>query len=152
MNPDGTDLVRLDNRICPDQRGQIGFKWIPWPWIPHGSVSWSPDGSRIAFSCGDSYIYLVEPSGENQEALRACDSQVSTLSWSRDEKHIAFACGNRYKALYMINIGDGKVTGITDESGGPSDVQPSWSPDGTKIVFSSNLYGRSDIYVIEVEP
>lgn len=157
MKSDGTELTRLDNRICPDPRTEYGSKGH---WVPHRSLAWSPDGTRIAFTCGDSYLYLVDPSGTNQTSLYACDDPIASPTWSPDSMRVAFTCGLSMTSysLYVINIVDGEVTRITDERPDeiqPYDLNPSWSPDGSQVTFASNVdgvEGRFDIYVIEVEP
>ena len=157
MKSDGAELTRLDNRICPDPRTEYGSDRH---WVPHRSLAWSPDGTRIAFTCGDSYLYLVDPSGTNQTSLYACDDPIASPTWSPDSMRVAFTCGLSMTSysLHMINIVDGEVTRITNER--PDyiqsyDLNPSWSPDGSQVAFASNVdgvEGRFDIYVIEVEP
>ena len=154
MKSDGTEMTRLDNRICPDPWTEYGSKGHR---VPHRSLAWSPDGTRIAFTCGDSYLYLVDPSGLNQTSLYACDDPIASPTWSPDNMLVAFACGlsvNSYY-LYMINIVDGEVTRITDERPDdiqPYDLNPSWSPDGSEIAFTSHIDGGIDIFVIGVAP
>lgn len=154
MKSDGTELTRLDNRICPDPWTEYGSRGHR---VPHRSLAWSPDGSRIAFTCGDSFLYLVDPSGTNQTSLYACDAPIASPTWSPDGMRVAFTCGHSMTSysLHVINIVDGEVTRITDERPDdiqPYDLNPSWSPDGGRIAFASHVDGDFDIYVIEVEP
>ena len=153
VNSDGTELVRLDNRICPALWSELGHGRAL---APHRSVSWSPDGKRIAFTCGDSYLHLVDPSGDNQTSLYACADPISSPTWSPDGDHVAFSCGPErgFYELFKIRIIDGEVTRIPDTKLGRRvpGVQPSWSADGDAIAFSSNMDGGLGIYVIKVEP
>lgn len=51
--------------------------------------------------------------------------------------------------LYVMNAdGTGQIR-LTD--GQRKDSEPSWSPDGKKIVFSSSINGQRDIYVINAD-
>lgn len=51
--------------------------------------------------------------------------------------------------LYTLPITGGKATRIT--SGQAFDAQPRWSPDGTRIVFTSDRSGAENVWVVEAD-
>ena len=57
-----------------------------------GSVDWSPDGWRLAFSerDGKRQIYVVSPTGGEPVQLTAVDSGVSDFRWSPDRASIGY--------------------------------------------------------------
>jgi Tol biopolymer transport system component len=122
-----------------------------------GHPSWSPDGTKIAFSSerdgteeSRNYeIYVMNLDGSGQTRLTdEPDADDFQPSWSPDGTKIAFV---RDSDIYVMNANDGSgQTRLTDEPDA-SNFFPSWSPDGTKIAFSSERDGNSDIYVMNAD-
>ena len=78
-------------------------------------------------------------------------------SWSPDGKKIAYAsCRNGVQNIWVveISISEGKpvpgskLTNLT--TGDFIDETPSWSPDGERIVFSSNRNGKPGLFIVEL--
>ena len=71
-----------------------------------------------------------------------------------DEKQIIVFASNRdtndtnYE-IYSINLHGGNETRLTNNL--TNDQFPSWSPDGTKIVFGSNRDGNYEIYTMDAD-
>jgi Tol biopolymer transport system component/tRNA A-37 threonylcarbamoyl transferase component Bud32 len=51
--------------------------------------------------------------------------------------------------ILVLRIDGGTTVDLTNDPG--SDQSPAWSPDGTRIAFSSNRSGNSDIYVMNTD-
>src|SRR5919107_15160 len=51
--------------------------------------------------------------------------------------------------LYTLPIGGGKATRVT--SGPPFDAQPRWSPDGKRVVFTSDRTGSENLWVVDAD-
>src|SRR6185295_7840670 len=51
--------------------------------------------------------------------------------------------------IYIMNLDNSEVTRLTNNS--VYDGEPAWSPDGTKIAFTSTRDGNSDIYVMNAD-
>ncbi|HEV2216361.1 MAG TPA: DPP IV N-terminal domain-containing protein [Candidatus Dormibacteraeota bacterium] len=51
--------------------------------------------------------------------------------------------------LYLLDVATGHVRDLTPD--GAWNVDPSWSPDGTRIAFQSTRDGRDNVYVMNVQ-
>ena len=132
--------------------------------------SWSPDGERIAFSSWDGEvknfvitfdIYVMDADGGNQLNLTNNPFDDRHPSWSADSERIAFASAReghfRSKfgitdEIYVIDADGGNLQRLTKNR--KNDWQPSWSPDGERIAFSSDRKGdfeNFEIYVMDTD-
>ncbi len=127
--------------------------------------SWSRDGTRIAFMlrpAGQFEIWVMDADGGNQKQLvttRAGDNIGP--SWSPDgSKILFFSTRSGSYDIYVIDA-DGRnerrlTTNTVPIVKGTVPVvsgHPDWSPDGSKIVFSSNRATRKSfqIYVMDAD-
>ena len=121
----------------------------------HPSVS--RDGTRVAFSSsrdGNFAIYLVGVDGEGLRRLTFSPGDDSEPAWSPDGSKIVFVRGSDgtneghanqstcASEIYVVNIPNlvsGGVGAGEEEplTGGLGGTDPAWSPDGTRIAFSS---------------
>jgi TolB protein len=106
--------------------------------------AWSPDGRTIAFARqehGPQTIYLTRPDGSATQRL----TMGRSPSWSPDGKKIAFALGD---SIYRIGI-DGQ--GRTRVVGGLVHPLVRWSPDGRKLLYTSDSYPAADAWVADID-
>lgn len=129
---------------------------------------WSPDGEKIAFHANpaghwDIFVYNLV----TDEITRVTDSLDDDVlfDWAADSQSGVMTTGPlRNMTLSRINVESGEMTpltrleDVTDENGivrTPSgmleDWHPTFSPDGSQIVFSSDRSGASDIYTINAD-
>ena len=111
MSADGTELRSFEEGVNPD---------------------WSPDGTTIAFDNG-TRTFVFEPDGATG---RRFIGDGTAPAWSPDGTRIAvddLVTQNQTDIFTLSPNGGGRVN-ITDNAM-RADREPSWSPDGSQMVF-----------------
>jgi TolB protein len=117
------------------------------------SPAWSPNGQEIAFvsdRSGRPMLYVMDRDGSNTRRITYDFAYVGTPSWSPKGDRIAFAAmddGNNFNIYTTAPDGSEPVRLTT----GGSNENPTWSPDGRFIAFSSTRGGSADIYVMRAD-
>jgi uncharacterized repeat protein (TIGR01451 family) len=141
MNADGSNVRRLTDRLCQS----------------HNPV-WSPDGTKIAFLCGlRSYaeVWVMNADGSNPQRLTVDDANVfnedAALGWSPDSTRLVYAKYNNTNAskgnIYTVNVNTKQIVQVTNKD--TASHAPAWSPDGSKIAFSTYIDGSYDIVTVD---
>jgi TolB protein len=120
-------------------------------------IAVSPDGTRIAYSEleGQSHfqhfeLHVADLDGGDHDQLTDDDTGDGSPAWSPDGERVAFVsnrapsarclfhdCAGYTNEIYAMDADGGDVTRLTET---PHDeASPSWSADGTKIVYSRIL-------------
>jgi TolB protein len=130
--------------------------------ITAGFTSWdngwaySPDSKQIAFTSdrdGNWEIYTMDTSGGNIVRLTENPAQDGWPWWTADGKHILFTSDRDGSwQIYIMNPDGSNVqelTHIPDRT----NLYPAVSPDGKKVVFSSQVTATNegDIYIMNID-
>jgi Tol biopolymer transport system component len=107
-------------------------------------LSWSPDGSKLAYISFSS-IFIIDGNTFNQVKIPVDGIYVgSRPSWSPDGTRIAYCVGpglgdpmpEESTHIWVMNSDGTNRINLTANR--RYSFNPSWSPDGTRITFSSN--------------
>jgi Tol biopolymer transport system component len=147
VRPDGTDLHKLTDIVTVEHAGESNFLDIL------GQPAWSPDSSRIAFTCpfkGMSEICVANTDGSDARVIT--ESPVGpdrTPAWSPDGRIALTRFGDTSHAQIIVVNEDG--TGLHELKTGHFDFGPAWSPDGSKIAFQRRTDGQDDVFVMNAD-
>jgi len=99
--------------------------------------AWSPDGSRIAWHCGDS-ICVMNANGNNRIEL-ASGLGGRLPQWSPNGQWLAFgAFAGLHEDVFFVPATGGTPINLTNNPA--VDLGPSWSADSSEIVFETNRH------------
>ena len=121
MNADGSGARRLTNHPGRDE-----------------APAWSPDGQRLAFVSdrdgSPAGIYWMALDGRNVQRL--INAPAGWPTWSRRNVLVFTRPSGSRLSLFSADLGASGVRQITPSGGGDDDA-PAFSPDGSRLAFSS---------------
>ncbi len=139
MNPDGSDPKQLTD--------DPSFDACP---------SFGPGGSLIAFCSNRSgafEIWLMDAAGGQERPLTALEGNATFSDISPAGQRVVF-CGSPKGAaegdhdIWVVNV-DGTGLAQLTKTPGEDDCNPAWSPDGSKVLFTSNRGGSPEVWVMD---
>lgn len=131
----------------------------------NGGPFLSPDGSRVIFRSDRKekdrlQLYVINADGTGERALTDNDKWVYWAPyWHPDGKHVIYTAADHSDPLarpnydlYWMAVAGGKATRLTFAPG--QDVLPVFSPDGKRVMWTSNRDGRgpTQLYVADFVP
>jgi dipeptidyl aminopeptidase/acylaminoacyl peptidase len=132
------------------------------------SPRWSPDGKRLAFISAREekpQLFVMSPFGGEPERLTENKGGVRAIAWSPDGKSIAFVADQeptaeeekrikekddaivvdtnyKFSRLWVLDLATKKARLLATGEMMASD--PQWSPDGTRLAFTTNPTPKAD--------
>ena len=113
---------------------------------------WSPDGSQIVFQFRKKDAEAIEmEADEKAKKLGVVERHITRLTYKFDG---AGLLPKERWHIWTVNAGSGEASQLTD-SPTYDETSPTWSPDGTQILFTSNRspnpdveYDQADLFLI----
>ncbi len=124
---------------------------------------WSPDGRHIAFGStrsGFEELYVMNADGTGVVKLTHSRGFIDAVSWSPDGMQIAFSSSaagltgplgviHSPADIYIARADGTEARRLTRDGG--HNWGPVWSPDGSRIVFDSDLGGPYQVWVMAAD-
>ena len=141
IDVDGSDQVRLKSGITSGL----------------DSLTWSPDGTRIAYAAGGS-IYVVGVDGSDQKRI----ADGSNAAWSPDGRTIAYLVACEIRTITPGGEHDRSLVDLSavrpDAASCDGAVDLLWSPDGRELaamvdrdVYDPKVVSSRAVFVVEAD-
>jgi Tol biopolymer transport system component/predicted Ser/Thr protein kinase len=119
-------------------------------------MAWNPARNRILFSSNrgaNSRLWEVAPNGGPPERLPGIGESAGFLAVTKDGARLAYSRSSIDTNIwrYFLPQGNTRKPPVRLISSTRHDLSPQYSPDGRRIVFSSNRSGSMEIWLCDSE-
>jgi Tol biopolymer transport system component/DNA-binding winged helix-turn-helix (wHTH) protein len=104
-----------------------------------GDLEFSHDGTAVVYAkYPERTLWKSAADGSGRTPLTSVPMEAGLAHWSPDDRRIAFSASRPGQPanIYVVSTEGGPAQRVTFGSVG--DLDPSWSPDGKKLVFGEN--------------
>jgi TolB protein len=142
-------LDKVHNQICiMNADGSDQHVLVNWPMVQSYYPSFAPDGKSIIFASNygvEFALYEVTLEGKIA-AIPTVDQEVASPAISPDGKWIVFTIVSDVgpNAIAITPRQGGEVTIVYPDDG----WDPTWSPDGSQILFAGSSSGRIHLFIM----
>ncbi|MDL4821179.1 protein kinase domain-containing protein [Actinomadura opuntiae] len=122
--------------------------------IAGGRVTWSPDGTRLAYmggSGGTHQIYTVALADGTVTRLTDDDSAKDDPMWSTTGRIVFWSKKDGAEQIYTLDPDHPSKPWVRVTHDDVRSVDPEWSPDGSKIAYTRGASATSDIWVMNAD-
>lgn len=141
MDANGRHSVRVATGGRPYWTGVKPNRRLFYPRATNfGSPTWSPDGRTIAYTAFQGVenrdVFVMDAEGGNQHRLKQTPYFEGEVDWSPAGGWLAFDSGSWVSDVYVMRTNGTGLRNVTPGGRWIGSGQPSWSPDGRRIVFA----------------
>jgi hypothetical protein len=96
-------------------------------------LSWSPDGSRLAYTCLGRRVYTIRPDGTGRHLVPIPTADAFSPTWAPDGTRIAYsnAATPIHSSVYVVDLHGRHEQRIA------TGALPDWSPNGNTISYTA---------------
>ncbi len=148
---DGTRIAFVRSAIGGDDllvvaaTGGTPIRLNTQPLAPTGLLTWSPDGSRLAFDSAGS-LWIAATDGSGAHAVDLGIQVDAEIEWRPPDGREMIVRGTRAgrAGLFLVKADGTDPRAITPMDGGPNDyLWVTWSPDGRRVAYHRHPAGTS---------
>jgi hypothetical protein len=130
--------------------------------VPGDSVSWSPDGTRVALAAANGpfwdttihSVYIARADGSSFKRIGP-QGNIWDAVWSPNGRWIAFSMASTATSglfeLYLMHPDGSGVRQLTLGSDGLSAMPSAWSPDGGQLLFVRGTSNFGDVNIWSID-
>ena len=141
-----------------DRDGEHERNLTSEPGVMHRDIAWSPDGTKLAYTAnaagaGKAFaIHVIDVPTGAKRALTDGSRTDFQPQWSPDGALLVFWSRRENNQLnsdiYVVAAAGGEVTRLDTRVGVDGEsTDPRWSPEGTRISFTTDTRGRHEVAI-----